>query len=177
MLAVRPMREIIAYGEEDLVDLTFEVVEYSKHRTGLSRIEYDVWAKGLYKGKTVGFGLLLSATKKLFQPLKIGVGINSLGEESDNFLKALAELYGETIPEQSKMKKYVPADFFILSNVEDKKECFDNMKVNVKMFFGNTDENDHYCECFLNVDLPSKTVTFCEKDEEYRENIIRCFAL
>ena len=170
------MREVIVDREEGFVDLTFDIVECNRHLVGSNSIEYDVWAKGLYEGKTVGFGLLLSATKKLFKPLRIGIGINSLGEESDNLLKALAELYGETIPELSKMKEYVPAGFFVLSNVKNKKDCFDNMKVDVKMFFGNTGDNDYYCEHFLNVDLPNKIIEFREKDEVYRENIIKCFA-
>jgi len=169
------MREISFDTEEGFVDLTFEIVECNKHLVAPSRIEYDVWAKGLYEGKVVGFGLLLSTSKKLFQPLKMGVGINSLGEESDNLLKTLAELYGEAIPEHARMKQCVPADFFIMSNPKNRKHCFDSMKINLKMFFGNTGDNQYYCEHYLNIDLPNKIIEFREKDEAYRKNIIKCF--
>ena len=169
------MREIIVDKETGFVDLTFEIVACNKHSIDSSRMEYDVWAKGLYAGKVIGFGLLLSATKRLFQPLKIGLGINSLGEESDNLLHALAALYGEAISKHARMKQYVPADFFVLSNPKNKKHCFDAMKIDLKMFFGNTGDNQYYCEHYLNVDLPNKVIEFHEKDEAYRRNIIKCF--
>jgi len=169
------MREIITNTEEGFIDLTFDIIECNKFTVSSSRVEYNVWAKGLYKGNVVGLGLLLSATKKIFRPFTLGVGINSLGEESDNLLKALAELYGETIPEQSKMKAYVPAGFFVLSDLKNKKDCFDNMKVDIKMFFGEDDGNQ--CEHYLNIDLPNKIVEFHEKDEVYRKSIIECFTL
>lgn len=43
-----------------------------------------------------------------------------------------------------------------------------------KMFFQD-DNEDLYCEIFCNIDLAGNVIELHEKDEEYRENIIKNF--
>jgi hypothetical protein len=42
-----------------------------------------------------------------------------------------------------------------------------------KLFFDPSDELGLYCELYLNINLPDKEVELREKDQEYRENLIR----
>ncbi len=51
----------------------------------------------------------------------------------------------------------------------------------IKLFFEPTDDSEEACEMFyaehyLNIDLASKTVEFHEKDEGYKDAILRALA-
>ena len=45
----------------------------------------------------------------------------------------------------------------------------------MKMFVEPEGDENEYAEFFLNVDLRGKVVQFHEKDNEYRENLIKAF--
>jgi hypothetical protein len=48
--------------------------------------------------------------------------------------------------------------------------------LNFKVFHDDEDKLGLYFEMFLHIDIPSSYVRFDEKDEEYRENVLRSFA-
>jgi hypothetical protein len=48
--------------------------------------------------------------------------------------------------------------------------------LNFKVFHDDEDKLGLYFEMFLHIDIPSGFVRFDEKDEEYRENVVRSFA-
>ena len=48
--------------------------------------------------------------------------------------------------------------------------------LNFKVFHDDEDKLGLYFEMFLHVDIPSGYVRFDEKDEEYRENVVKSFA-
>lgn len=52
----------------------------------------------------------------------------------------------------------------------------DTEHLNFKVFHDDEDKLGLYFEMFLHIDIPSGYVRFDEKDEEYRENVLRSFA-
>jgi hypothetical protein len=48
--------------------------------------------------------------------------------------------------------------------------------LNFKVFHDDEDKLGLYFEMFLHVDIPSGYVRFDEKDEGYRENVVKAFA-
>ena len=135
-------------------------------------------AKGLYKGKTVGLQIEVSS--------KIGAGIvggqmdskgmvakgvrlKSIGQESDEFVKALADLY-KFPTTKSFSKQIIAATTFSLNEKSadlDKKDFY-----KFKLFFEEGDEN-LYSEIFLNINTDKREIEIHEKDESYREPIIK----
>jgi hypothetical protein len=135
--------------------------------------------KGLYKNKTVGLQVEISS--------KIGAGIvdgkpdgkagfvenavqlKSIGQESDELVKALAELY-EQPTDKGFTKQTILATAFSLNEKSvnlDKKDSY-----KLKLFFAEDDEN-LYSEVFLNINTDKREIEIHEKDESYRKSIIK----
>ena len=136
-------------------------------------------AKGLYKNKIVGLQIEVSS--------KIGAGVvngqldsksgllanavklQSIGQESDELVKALAELYKQPF-DKGFTKQTISATVFSLSDRSanlDKKDFY-----KLKLFFEENDEN-LYSEMFLNINTDKREIELHEKDEGYREPIIK----
>ena len=136
-------------------------------------------SKGLYKDKVVGLQVEISSkigagivggeidNKNGF--VANGVKLKSIGKESDELVRALAELYKyPTTKEFSKQPitatvfslNQKPADF-------NKKDYY-----KFKLFFEENDEH-LYSEIFLNINTDKAEIEIHEKDEEYREPIIK----
>ncbi|KXK37449.1 MAG: hypothetical protein UZ09_BCD002002013 [Bacteroidetes bacterium OLB9] len=136
-------------------------------------------AKGLYKNKTVGLQIEVSS--------KIGAGIidgkpdgkagfvanaiqlKSIGQESDELVKALAELYKQPT-NKGFTKQTISATAFSLNEKSVNLDKNDYYKL--KLFFAEDDEN-LYSEIFLNINTDKREIEIHEKDEEYREPIIK----
>lgn len=136
-------------------------------------------AKGLYKGMTVGMQIEVSS--------KIGAGIidgkpdgksgfvanavrlKSIGQESDELVKALAELYKQPST-NGFTKQTISATAFSLNEKPvnlDKKDYY-----KLKLFFEENDEN-LYSEIFLNINTDKGEIEIHEKDQSFREPIIK----
>ncbi|KQS48608.1 MAG: hypothetical protein DI588_14850 [Flavobacterium johnsoniae] len=136
-------------------------------------------AKGLYFNKTVGVQIEISS--------EIGAGIingelegdsgfvsnavklTSIGQESDELVKALAELYGFPT-NKGFTKETISTTAFSLN--ETPVNLDKNGYYKLKLFFGEDDEN-LYSELYLNINTQKKEIEIHEKDEEYREPIIK----
>jgi hypothetical protein len=136
-------------------------------------------AKGLYFNKTVGVQIEVSS--------EIGAGIingelegdsgfvsnavqlTSIGQESDELVKALAELY-DFPTNKGFTKETIPTTAFSLN--ETPVNLDKNGYYKLKLFFGEDDEN-LYSELYLNINTEEKEIEIHEKDEEYREPIIK----
>ena len=136
-------------------------------------------AKGLYKDKTVGLQIEVNS--------KIGAGIvdgkpdsksglvanavrlKSLGQSSDELVKALAELYKQP-SDKGFTKQTISATAFSLNDKTADLEKRDYYKL--KLFFEENDEN-LYSEIFLNINTDKREIEIHEKDEGYREQIIK----
>lgn len=137
--------------------------------------------KGLYKGTIVGLkfevkndmpaGLLKSGEINKGGFISNGIKIISIGEESDKFIKVLSELYNfPTVKPFS--KSVIPSTTFSLNQKVVDLDEIDYYKF--KLFFGENSEN-LYSEMFFNIDLTKRIIELNEKDQGYRENIIKVF--
>ena len=160
--------------EEGWSDIFLKITEDTK--TDTSHIYV---AKGLYKNRTVGLQIEINS--------KIGAGIvngeidgkvgfvknavhlKSLGKESDELVKALSELY-KYPTNKGFTKQTISTTAFSLNEKAVDLEKKDYYKL--KLFFSEEDEN-LYSEIFLNINTKKEEIEIHEKDEEYREPIIK----
>lgn len=160
--------------EEGWSDIFLKITEDTKTDTSHIYI-----AKGLYKNKMVGLQIEVSS--------KIGAGIvdgkpdgkagfvanavqlKSIGQESDELVKALAELYNQPT-NKGFTKQTISATAFSLNDKSVNLDKNDYYKL--KLFFAEDDEN-LYSEIFLNINTDKREIEIHEKDEGYREPIIK----
>ena len=135
-------------------------------------------AKGLYKQKIVGVEIEVSSKIGAGiidgQPDKSGmvsnaVQLKSLGQESDELIKALAELY-KLPTDQGFTKEPIVANAFSLNEKPVNLDKNDYYKL--KLFF-EVNDNNLYSEVFLNINTEKREVEIHEKDEGYRKPIIK----
>ena len=160
--------------EEGWKDIFLKITE--DKRTDTSHI---YTAKGLYKEEVVGLQIEISSEinagfigneidNKNGFVLK-GVSFKSIGEESDELVKALAELY-EIPMEKSFTRQTISATVFSLN--EKKVNLAKNDYYKLKLFF-EEDNEDLYSELYLNINTGTQEIELNEKDEEYRGSIIK----
>ena len=173
------IQEITAHidAEEGWKDIFLHIIEIKEDDNWVSFL-----CKGLYNGDEVGVKVLvkkdmkagLLPTEEINQEAfyRDGICFYSIGASSDNLLKALSTLYGFPT-DKSFLESVIGAITFSL-NLNDfdltKKE-----KYNFKMFF-NDESETMYCEMYCNIDLDKMIIELHEKDQEYRENLIKTFA-
>ena len=121
-----------------------------------------------YNGTPVGFDLLIKRPSKRTIFVSNGITLRSLGDTSDNFLRALAEVYGV------KQSNYAFIDSITVTYADlganvDLNKPGNWIAAQMKLFF-ETDENSY--ELFLDVDEQAGTISLLEKDEEYRSGVI-----
>lgn len=136
-------------------------------------------AKGLYKGKTVGLQIEINSkisagivngqidNKNGF--VTKGIQLKSIGLESDEFVKALAELYKQPTA-KGFTKEIISATAFSLNEKPTDLDKQDSYKF--KLFFAENDEK-LYSELYLNINTQTGEIELNEKDEGYREPIIK----
>ena len=137
--------------------------------------------KGLYKGKTVGlefelisnipYGITFDGevnSKSGF--LRNGVIFTSIGQETDDLLKALAELYNVRT-EKTFSKNKILATVFSLNQKEANLDKGDYYKF--KLFFNEDGDEESYGELYLNLNTTEKIIELHEKDAEYRKPLIK----
>jgi hypothetical protein len=160
--------------EEGWSDIFLKIIEDKK--TDNSHI-YIV--KGLYKTKIVGLQVEVSSKIKAgFKNDEIdaengflpnSVKLKSIGIESDELIKALAELY-EQPSDKNFTSQIITATSFSLNEKPVNLDKSDYYKL--KLFFEEEDEN-LYSEIYLNINTDKGEIEIHEKDQEYREPIIK----
>jgi hypothetical protein len=130
-------------------------------------------AKGLYNGKTVGVSFEVKSNmisgfvdRKLSNNDGIyanGVQMKSIGQESDDFIKAMAELYIVPLT-KGFSKNLVSASVFLLTMTIADLDSKDNYEF--KLFF------EEGSELFFNINTDKMEIELAEKDEGYREPLI-----
>lgn len=137
--------------------------------------------KGLYKGKTIGLEFELTSnipygitsdgevnSKSGF--VRNGVKFTSIGQETDDLLKALAELYNVRT-EKTFSKNKISATVFSLNQKEADLDKGDYYKF--KLFFNEDGDEESYGELYLNLNTIEKIIELHEKDPEYRKPLIK----
>jgi hypothetical protein len=139
-------------------------------------------AKGFYKGITVGLQFEVKSNMKngLTQDgqmnsqggfIKNAIKTNSIGKESDELVKALGELY--SFPTTSLFtKQTITSTVFSLNQKIANLDKPDYYKF--KLFFED-DSEDLYSELFFNINTAEKIIELHEKDQEYRQPLIKVF--
>lgn len=163
--------------EEGWNDIFLKISEKTKTQ---SSVIYT--AKGLYKEQVVGIsvevqtnmaaGLLPSGEINQDAFYRDGIRFLSIGVESDRLLKALSTLY--QIPTDKTISKTIEGAMTFSLN-ESPVDLEARGHYNFKMFFQDNNE-DLYCELYCNIDLAGNIIELHEKDEQYRENIIKNFS-
>lgn len=136
-------------------------------------------AQGLYKGKIVGLQIEVHSNipagivdgKPDFKSgfVANAVRLKSLGQESDELVKVLAILYKQ--PSDKRFtKQTISATAFSLNDKIADLDKRDYYKL--KLFFEENDEN-LYSEIFLNINTDKREIEINEKDESYRNPIIK----
>jgi len=160
--------------EEGFADIFLKIVSDTKTDTTHIYI-----AKGLYKNKTVGLQFEVKSNisagivdgKPGGQEAITGkaVRLKSIGQESDAFVKAIAELYQHPTT-NGFSKQVISATAFSLNSKTADLNKKDTYKF--KLFFAEDDEN-LYSELFFNINTDKKEIELPEKDEGYREPLIK----
>lgn len=140
--------------------------------------------QGLYKSKTVGLKLEIKSnlpagiTSSGEINMKGGlvrdaVKLFSVGQESDNLVFALAQLYNE--PSYSRFTKDVlTPTLFSLNHQEVHLNKPGYYKF--KLFFNDeSDDEKKYAEMFLNVNTDERIIELHEKDTDYRKPLLNTF--
>ena len=104
-----------------------------------------------------------------------GIRFESLGDTSDNFLRTLSLIYQVCLKSLSEFIKSISCNYSGLNDITYKADGQKrNSTINyyIKLFFEGTGEED-YAELYLNIDEPTRTIEFEEKDREYRPYIVK----
>jgi hypothetical protein len=164
--------EITSRTEEDFQDFVLTIVD-SKLTDG----QYEITAKGKNKQEIVGLKIRL---KNNLKPGFVGDEVDNtafesngatfytIGQESDNLIRGISKLYA--FPTDSKFTHDISFDIFSLNQEQ---ADLDKGYYKFKLFFDPSDELGLYSEFYLNINLPDKELELREKDQEYRENLIR----
>lgn len=139
--------------------------------------------QGLYKGKTVGlkfeinsklpFGITSDGeinSKGGF--VRNGVKFISIGQESDELINALSELYDEPTKKPFS-KKTISATVFSLNKQDADFSKKDYYKF--KLFFNDDGGENTYAEMFFNVNTDKQIIELHEKDHDYRKPLLKAF--
>jgi hypothetical protein len=152
------------------------------HRKQLQPNGYwNVICKATHTNKIVGFrlfileGLGAGIVNNEIDNTKFvreAVIIERIGNESDELVVVMSALYGKPT---SNSFTDEPLSYTVFP-LNQQKANLNIGYFKFKLFFDDTEEKGLYSEMDLNPNFPNGTVEFNEKDEEYRENIIKHFS-
>jgi len=125
-----------------------------------------------YKGKPVGFDLVIKRPLKKSPFIPDGITFRSLKDTSNNFLAALAEVYGLKIADPV-FTDSLTIPYADLTADIDLNKPGNWTAAQMKLFFETEDDN---YELYLNIDEKTGTISLPEKDGDYREGIIKALS-
>jgi hypothetical protein len=158
-------------SEDGFADLEFPLAAAPQS----TRVGQRLLAQGTYDGRGVGFAAEIHDewVEKTLEDKSATfywgtVTLRSIGEPSNNFVEVLSKLYGITSM-SAPMLAEITAEAVGLA--DDPRRLLE-APVRMKLFF-HSDIEGRYAEVFLNLDVPGRVVQFHEKDQEYRQNVVR----
>jgi hypothetical protein len=166
--------EIESEASEGFHDLVFAIHEKSRSGDGTQRLV----ASGVAKGTPVGFIAELGPTWKRDTLGATGivthqgtVTIRSPGAQGDSLVGAIDRIYDAAVG----VKAMATSTPFAAIALEGDPSALEAGPVKLKLFFESENE-DRYAECFLNIDLAKSRVHLNEKDPDYRKALVRALA-
>jgi hypothetical protein len=138
-------------------------------------------SQGAYRGRSVGVEMTVRSQMKpgfvgdefdKTAVYKGGVVIRGMGNGARHLADVFSEAYLTAATDTE------PLDQLDLTSIAlgGNPMLIETEHVNFKVFHDDEDKLGLYFEMFLHVDVASGYVRFDEKDEEYRENIVKAFA-
>ena len=165
-----------------LQDVLLHIHHWEKAVDGRLRII----ACGDAKGKTVGLEAYIKTDMKpveynpitheinITDPETVyvdGITFKSIGEESDDLVMALSEMYEISLPNY-KMASEI--NFTVLC-VENENDDIDELNQKYQLLIDEEEGTDSYGELFLSIDMDLGLVVIYESKVEYRKNILGAF--
>jgi hypothetical protein len=165
-------QQVRSVGEEGFVDLDLPISSRNKGPSG----SITFVARGIFSGQPIGFSIEVHPEWK-DSPLEDASAtfywgratVKSIGPPSDNFISALARLYGLPIPS----RPMLPAIETQAVGLAVDPRGIETTRVPMKLFFHSESTEENYAEVFLNIDVSGGVVEFHEKDMEYRQPLLR----
>jgi hypothetical protein len=164
--------ESTVHEEEGFVDIALTITETKTSTDGT----ISVVARGKLNGATVGFIVdvlpewstsPIEGTDSHFYWGKIRY--RSTGAESNEFVAALARLYGSS-ERPGPMASTIEASAV---GLDSDPRSLNTTPVRMKAFFFEDGPEDRYAEVYTNIDLQQKRLEFHEKDPEYRLPLLK----
>jgi hypothetical protein len=124
-----------------------------------------------YQNKPVGFWMEFKRPKDKKTLIWSGITFKPMGDTSNNFLTALADVY-QINPINGGFTDSVSVTYADLENMYGAKKPGDWIAAQGKLFFPDDEDN---AELYLDIDEQAHTVVFSEKDSSYRKDIIQAF--
>lgn len=139
---------------------------------------WNLLCKAKYHGDTVGLRIyildgiepgILETELDNSKFVSKGVTIESIGTESNKLIEIISKLYGVSLSKifTSDSLQYT---IFPLNKV---KADLEKGRYHFKLFYDDENEKGLYSELYLNPNFPNGTIEINEKDEAYRENIVK----
>ena len=168
------MKEISVIDADGFADFDFPL-------SSTAQVDDGGWlisARGLLDKRTIGFDVRLGGAWEAQEvddgALTVFWGNGSIirsGAESDDFCGLLQDKYQVT-GSSREMPDLV--ETMVVSIGTDPTRITEE-PLKMKMFVEPEGDDSKYAEFFLNVDLRGQVVQFHEKDNGYRENLVRAF--
>ncbi len=164
------------FSEEGFIDCVFVIQKLrrdSKHYYFHMAASFNGEAVGadvcVAKGIKAGFDSNMELNRE--HVYYSGVQFSRSGPESDKLLSAIARLYQL----RSASGRMTDAESFTAIALHQGEMDMELQAIKIKIFGndGESADEDDYYESFFNLDLPNGLVFWNEKDQEYREPLIR----
>ena len=141
----------------------------------------SVTAQGTYRGRSAGVEIkvrghmkpgIVNSDVDTTAFYDRGVTIRATSEPPQHLADVFSEAYITPV------RDAVPLHQLDLTSIalDGDPMLIETEHLNFKVFHDDEDKVGLYFEMFLHVDIPSRYVRFDEKDEEYRQNVVKSFA-
>ena len=170
--------------DEGFADFSLIVQDLSYDEAGRCRIRAEDRQEGVELGIEVVLpagmrcGLVERGDDVELDPEAVyynGVEFHGLGAKSDDLLTFMAKAYGH-VEATYQMESVVAFTAIVL---EGSLATLAEQAMKCKLFYDEKmlaeDNDEDYCELYLNIDLKQRTLELAEKDQDYRANVIRAF--
>lgn len=162
-------KEVIIHSEGGFTDVTLQIASSERKDSAMF---YHI--ESTYKGKAVGFDVTVPDVNGE-SSFGHGMILASTGAASDNFLEMICELYGIPRAQNSAFRSHDSLTFVDLNKMAEEFGGENASGNSMKIFFeeeGETENDYHVAEVYLNIDPNANTAEFDEKDPEYRSDLI-----
>ncbi|MGO4261467.1 hypothetical protein [Lysobacter sp. TAB13] len=167
------------FCEDDFADCVFKIENLradEQHYYFRMSANYDdqIVAVDARLVKTIGPGFDSDMKMIASHVYRDGLVLSSIGAASDRLIGALARLYGVEPFERIA----APSERYTVIALQQENTALEAHAVRMKLFGRDQDEGfdeDDYYESFFHVDLPTGYVYWNEKDQDYREPLLRAW--